>query len=300
MKRELMGLIVKGDDGAEIINYDDPAFPSYIYDGWIAPKVTWERVPHYHEDIEIVTVKSGKMAYSVNGQTLYLNEGDTIVVNSNQVHYSICVDEKVARYVIFIIHPSILASSVAVEMQAVKPITDNPDLPYMRFRGLNEYTDQIYELMMGMPEIRHDAFAITKQFFLIWDIIRKQCESWGATGDGEPVDTHMQSIKLMMHFISESYRNSITLNDIAGSANISKSQCNNLFNRYVGQSPVNYLMNFRVRKVAEYLSSTSMPLAEIASLTGFCGTSYMSESFRKFFAMSPREYRKHQRQLIDQ
>ena len=83
MKREVMGLIVKREDGSEIVNYDDPSFPTYIYEGWVAQKVTWERVPHFHEDIEIVSVTSGKMAYSVNGKTLMLHEGDTIVVNSN-------------------------------------------------------------------------------------------------------------------------------------------------------------------------------------------------------------------------
>ena len=68
MKRELMGLIVKRDDGSEQINYDDETFPSYIYDGWIKPNCSWEKVPHFHEDVELVTVKSGKMAYSVNGK----------------------------------------------------------------------------------------------------------------------------------------------------------------------------------------------------------------------------------------
>ena len=49
MKREMMGLIVKKEDGSEEVNYDDPSFPSYIYDGWIRPNVTWEKIPHFHE-----------------------------------------------------------------------------------------------------------------------------------------------------------------------------------------------------------------------------------------------------------
>ena len=59
MNREAMGLIVKRDDGSEIVNYDNPAFPSYIYDGWGKPRVTWEKVPHFHEDIELIAVKEG-------------------------------------------------------------------------------------------------------------------------------------------------------------------------------------------------------------------------------------------------
>jgi AraC-like DNA-binding protein len=291
MNVEQMGLIIKRDDGSEIVNYDNPSFPSYIYDGWIAPKVTWEGVPHYHEDIEIMTVKEGKVAYFINGRELLLNAGDTIVVNSNQIHYNLCVGE-VAKYVIAIINPRILANSVAVEMQAIKPITDNPDIPYLRFRYINEYTEQIRNLVYDLPKIRHDPFAITMQFYQIWDIIRKQAEYLGATKEETVSDPRMQPFKTMMHFISNNYQEQITLGDIAASGNVSKSLCNTLFHQYVGESPINYLMHFRSRKVAELLRSGNMSMSEIAARTGFGGVSYMSETFRKFFEKSPREYRK--------
>ena len=291
MKIEQMGLIVKRDDGSEIVNYDDSNFPSYIYDGWIAPKVTWEGVPHFHEDIEIMTVKEGRVAYFVNGKELLLRAGDTIVVNSNQIHYNMTVNGEVAKYVICVLHPSILANSVAVEMQAIRPITENQDLPYLRFRYINERTDSIRDLILGLPDIRHDPFAITKQFYQIWDIIRKQAETLGATEEVVS-DPRMQSFKSMMHFIANNYQKQVTLADIAASGSVSKSLCNTLFHQYVGESPINYLMHLRCRKVAELLRSGKIPMTEISSKTGFGGVSYMSETFRKFFEKSPREYRK--------
>ena len=286
-----MGLILKRDDGSEIVNYDDPNFPTYIYDGWIAPKVTWEGVPHFHEDIEIMTIKEGQLMYTVNGKQLLLREGDTIVINSNQIHYNSCVNGGVAKYVICVIHPSILVNYVAVEMQAVRPIIDNPDLPYLRFRYINEHTESIRNLVLALPDVRHDPFAITKQFYLIWDIIRKQAETLGKTEEVVS-DPRMMSFKTMMHFIANNYQKQITLSDIAASGNISKSLCNTLFHQYVGESPINYLMHLRARKVAELLRAGKMSMSDIAQLTGFGGVSYMSETFRKFFEKSPREYRK--------
>ena len=286
-----MGLILKREDGSEIVNYDDPNFPTYIYDGWIAPKVTWEGVPHFHEDIEIMTIKEGQLMYTVNGKQLLLREGDTIVINSNQIHYNSCVNGGVAKYVICVIHPSILVNSVAVEMQAVRPIIDNPDLPYLRFRYINEHTESIRNLILALPDVRHDPFAITKQFYQIWDIIRKQAETLGKTEEVVS-DPRMMSFKTMMHFIANNYQKQITLSDIAASGNISKSLCNTLFHQYVGESPINYLMHLRARKVAELLRAGKMSMSDIAQLTGFGGVSYMSETFRKFFEKSPREYRK--------
>ncbi len=292
MNRDIMGLIIKREDGSEIVNYDDPQFPSYIFEGWVKPKVTWERVPHFHEDIEMCTVTSGKMAYSVNGNTIMLEEGDTIFINSNQIHYSMAIEEQTARYVIFIAHPGILNSSVAVEMQALRPIIDNKDLPYLRFRDIDEMTDKMYSLMHSLLAIRHCPFEITKQFFQIWDLIIKRSEIIGILGPEEVSDSRMQTFKNMMHFISNNFQRTLTLEEIASSANISKSLCNLLFKQYVGESPISYLMHFRARKMAEYLRSSNLSMSEICSLSGFSGVSYMSETFKKFFGVSPREYRK--------
>ena len=281
MNRDIMGLIVKREDGSEIVNYDDPQFPSYIFEGWVKPNVTWERVPHFHEDIEMCTVTQGKMAYSVNGKTIMLEEGDTIFVNSNQIHYSMCIDDVGARYIIFIAHPGILNASVAVEMQAIRPITENKDLPYLRFRDIDEMTE----------------FEVTKQFYQIWDLVIKRSEIIGVLGPEEAPDARMQTFKNMMHFISNNYQRTITLEEIAGSANISKSLCNLLFKQFVGESPINYLMHLRARKVAEYLRSSNLNMTEIASLSGFSGVSYMSETFKKFFDSTPRDYRKQWREI---
>ncbi len=292
MKKEVMGLIVKREDGSEIVNYDDDSFPSYIYEGWVAPKCTWANVPHYHPDIEMVAITEGKMAYSVDGRTIILREGDTIFVNANRIHYSICLDDKVAKYVIFVVDPSILNSSIAVEMKALMPILNNPELSYIRFRDINERTENMFELMMKLPGIRHDPFQITKTFFEIWELLLEQSRTYGMVESEVLSDTHQHAFKQMMYFIQQNYKEPITLEQIAESGNISKSLCNKLFNQYVGESPINYLLHLRTRKVAEYLRSSQGSLAEIAALTGFNGVSYMSETFKKMFGLSPREYRK--------
>ncbi|MBO4242016.1 MAG: AraC family transcriptional regulator [Clostridiales bacterium] len=292
MDRMKLGLIVKRDDGSEIVNYDDPTFPSYIYDGWVKPKVTWERVPHYHKDIEINTVTYGQMAYSVNGKTIILNKGDTIIVNSNQIHYSMSISEEKAKYVICVIDPAILMSTVAVEMKYIRPIIDNPDIAYLRFRDYNENAEKMYDLVTALPDMRNDPFSVTLQFFKIWKLMLRYSETLGILESDEGTDQHMIPFKTMMHYISENYQGTVTLDEIAGSANISKSLCNIIFHKYVGESPVNYLMHFRLRKVAEYLRSSSFNMTDIAELVGFKGVSYMSESFKKYYGMTPRDYKK--------
>jgi YesN/AraC family two-component response regulator len=177
-------------------------------------------------------------------------------------------------------------------MQALQPILNNPNLSYLRFRNINENTEAIRNIMLTLPDLRRDPFQITKKFFDIWEVILNQSKTYGMLDEEAETDIHTRSFKAMMYYIQQNYRESITLDDIAASGNISRSLCNKVFHKYVGDSPVNYLLNYRVRKVAELLRTTSHTLSEIASQTGFNGTSYMSEMFKKSFEMSPRDYRK--------
>ena len=47
-----------------------------------------------------------------------------------------------------------------------------------------------------------------------------------------------------------------------------------------------------IKEVAELLRTGNYTLKQIADLTGFNGVSYMSETFKKFFGQSPRDYKK--------
>ncbi|MBQ2464736.1 MAG: cupin domain-containing protein, partial [Treponema sp.] len=96
MASKKKGIIAKRKDGSEIVKYDDPSFPSYIFDGYLVSGCSWERIPHYHEDVEIVAVKSGEMAYMVEGTCVKLKKGDTIFVNSGSIHYSLSTTNRVA------------------------------------------------------------------------------------------------------------------------------------------------------------------------------------------------------------
>ena len=136
------------------------------------------------------------------------------------------------------------------------------------------------------------SFSLPKTFFEIWEILLEQSRTYGIIETEVLSDTHQHAFKQMMYYIQQNYREAITLDDIAASGNISKSLCNKIFHKYVGDSPINYLLNYRVRKVAELLRTTTLSLSDIASDTGFNGASYMSEMFKKSFNMSPRDYRK--------
>ena len=293
------GIIMKRNDGSEVVNYNIDSFPTYIHDGYIFPGCTWERVPHYHDDVEFISVYSGSMGYSVDGVNLTLKKGDTLFVNADTIHYSFSTENRVTRYYLAVMHPRIICSSFAVESKAIKPVISDRSVPFIHFKSEDFDAAAVQQTLKTLTkeEENKSEFLITKGFFELWDIIMHRfTDAYRLhVRHIEDGDSHNSKLKAMMIFIDQHYNEQITLKDIAEAGCVSQSLCNQIFNKLTEKSPVEYLMHYRSRKVADLLQAGNMSMSEIAEITGFTGASYMAETFKKFYKMSPREFRKSSR-----
>ena len=81
-REQWRAMIRQRDDRSEIVNYDDPSFPSYSFEGHMDGSSPWIRKVHWHEDVEMMSVLTGKMAYNINGSIVEVSAGDTLIINS--------------------------------------------------------------------------------------------------------------------------------------------------------------------------------------------------------------------------
>ena len=79
-----------------------------------------------------------------------------------------------------------------------------------------------------------------------------------------------------------------------------KTSCCQVFQKYLNQTPNNYLTVFRLRKGAEMLVATDMPIVDISYEVGFSGASYFSEAFKKHMGGMPSEYRRKHRPVSEE
>lgn len=96
----------------------------------------------------------------------------------------------------------------------------------------------------------------------------------------------------VLHYITGHFSEEISLETLAGSANISVSECLRCFKSVMNTTPYRYLMELRLSKAAELLRATDDPVSVIAEQVGFCHLSHFGKSFRKKTGMSPSKYRK--------
>ena len=95
----------------------------------------------------------------------------------------------------------------------------------------------------------------------------------------------------MLRFIYEHYDQKISLTQISKAGNVGKTTCCTIFQKYTNETPVSYLISYRIKKGIELLETTDKTISEIALEVGFSGASYFTEIFHRAYGCTPTEYR---------
>lgn len=85
-----------------------------------------------------------------------------------------------------------------------------------------------------------------------------------------------------------------TLDSLAAEVHLSRSQLVRAFDATVRMSPMAYLRQMRVERMAWLLASTDLSIAEAARLVGWADANYASRCFHAHYGVSPTEYRRRQ------
>lgn len=92
--------------------------------------------------------------------------------------------------------------------------------------------------------------------------------------------------------IHERYYEKLAINELARTANLSKSSFMRRFTEVCKTTPAQYIIEKRVGIAENMLVDTSLSLSDIAERVGFYDAAYFSKVFTKKKGISPLEYRK--------
>lgn len=98
-------------------------------------------------------------------------------------------------------------------------------------------------------------------------------------------------IKEAMSFIDGNYSRDISMEEIAAACGLNRSYFGKLFKETLGQSPQQYLIQYRMTKASELLKGTRISVAEIGRSVGYENQLHFSRAFKNVFGISPSQYR---------
>lgn len=107
-----------------------------------------------------------------------------------------------------------------------------------------------------------------------------------------PVQAHQLVVVTVKRYIDHHYKENLTLDELAEKVSISKYHMAHAFKREYGVSPINYIIDCRIREGKRLLAETDLAPSQIASILGFSSSSYFCKTFSNIEGTSPTEYRK--------
>ncbi len=280
------------DDRSEIVHYDFEEYPIYIRKALLSSYENFEAPPHWHDDIEFILALQGEMNYNINGEIVTIKQGDGIFVNSNQLHCGFSKSKSECEFICILIHPIMLCISQAFERDYVLPLIKNQNIPYLYLSGKIHWQNEILSNILNMYNAKNNTSAVLKTsacFLRIWSLIFSNTK---APATKQAQNSDLTVLKNMIGFIQKSYKEKITLNDIAKAGAVGQSKCCKLFEKHIGTTPNAYLIQYRLHQSTWYLKNTDMTITQIAHCVGFSGSSYFAETFKKRYGKTPSEYKR--------
>lgn len=100
------------------------------------------------------------------------------------------------------------------------------------------------------------------------------------------------SVSLMVRFIQEHLHHKITLQMIAQTIGLSEIHASRIFKKETGQSVIAYVNEMKMQKAEELLHDHALKIKEVSRMIGIEDQLYFNKIFKKYYHMSPRDYRK--------
>lgn len=243
---------------------------------------------HSHDDLEIGVLLEGSLALHLERETFLLQKGEIYLINRHQLHSFARTDAE----------NLILAFQIHTEFY--KNI--NYALEFLHFENNIIHSGRLHDIIRdALRECADCYFSNTpyhdlKCASIMLDVLFRLIQSThcNVRSEKEFSSACRSAIRLnrMISFINEHYAEPISLRDIADLANISQYHASHFMKNTLGVSFQEYLNQIRFAHALQLFQTTDLHILDICMETGFSGSRYLNQMFRKNFGCCAKEYRK--------
>lgn len=293
-----------GDDPGLCFRIDEtgchgtPDFPVAVYlDNVTADYVNW----HWHDEIEIGFVTEGTVIVGCGTRKYTLSCGDVFFINSGVLHsMRNAAPPQAAVFKSIAFSGSVVGGeqNSVFWQKYLKPVLHAANVRDFVLPVNSGYHTNVLSLLSDIwntvdQEPAHYEMLVRNglsSLFCILLHIQEQAAGEAAQSTyGIRLENRMH---LLLDYIHTHYSEHISLEDLANTAAISKTEVMRCFKSIISKSPVRYLTEYRLRQAAYLLVHTERSVQQIGESCGFEDSSYFAKSFRALYRMTPTEYRR--------
>ena len=238
---------------------------------------------HIHESYELLCVVRGCVSYIVEGHKYKLSEGALMLMRSSETHK--LVVEKSTEYERYVLNfsPS-LVSKIGLSRELLSPFKE---------REIGEKNLYLAEEFKYLPPAVYferafsDKKSLSENDVIISLLSSLLCEIKRAFDNKEEFTTRKRSVsEKIISYINDNLKNDITIEKIANSLHISKTQVSREFKGAVGTSVYDYVLTKRLILFNKRLGKEKN-IQKLSQECGFHDYSSFYRLYKKRFGISP-------------
>lgn len=247
---------------------------------------------HWHEELEIIYVRSGKLNVSIDGTVYEGRSGDIYFVNPGELHY-------METDIIPIDYYTILFPVELVSFQASDLVENDIMRPFREKRKLlkHDVKDQVLaermrELLNEMIELNEAGEGMYqlrtkgKLVELFAELVEKQCFYAPVLRKNSDLQRDIIS------YIQGHYTEKLTLEMLAVEFHLSEKYISRYFKERFSISFMQYVSHLRMERAKELLRGSDLSITEVALSSGYPSVNFFIRSFKTENQMTPLQYRK--------
>ncbi len=251
---------------------------------------------HWHHEYEIIYLEYGEMIFELDGKSIPLHSHQAIFVNRYQIHSCCCFPKVKCRYVCIVFGERFLfpSSKSLIYRKYILPLSQNKLQPPEVLKGSSAWEQTALDLIKEISHIAakgQTGCELQLQIKLL-DIFYLIISNDAFTPVKRSNDSTRTYIKQAISLIQYNYNTDIKIEDIANSLNLCTEHFIRSFKKYVGRTPKEYLMKYRIDQACSLLLSTDMGISDIAQQCGFSDASYFARCFKHLMGQTAASFRK--------
>jgi len=254
---------------------------------------------HFHESVEMVVVAKGSGVQAICGREHQASAGDVFVINPGVSHGFSKVEGLELYNVSYMPGMlSIMGSELAQlhgyqslfvlgAAQGDAPFRCKLRLAMMDLAWASKLIESmISELASGEP----GAEPLVRAYFM--ELAVGLARRYEKSGETQGYDGGLELAAKLASHLERHFLEELSFSSLSKRLSVSPRHLRRVFVKHFRQSPMDYLMNLRVRHAASLLESSSLRISEIAFRSGFSDGNYFARQFKRISGLNPRQYRR--------
>ena len=233
---------------------------------------------HFHDYYVIGIIRKGNRKLICNGTDYNIQKNNILLINPNDYHECVCLDEESLDY-------SAIHISQKIMNNLVNEIFKSKNIAIFSKNVICD--DSLFKEINILSNLVISNTKTLEKEELFYMILKELLENYA---DFKTIDEDiMLKTKEVCEYIENNYTSNITLDKLAEVGAISKYHLIRLFTKEKGITPYKYLELYRINQAKRMLQQ-NISILDVSIQCGFSDQSHFTNLFKETIGITPKQY----------